>query len=171
MSRLRSRVEPIPHGGRRRVPAVATGGSRNFRWRNLWGFLFRRASSGQHVSEDPALGDVLDVLSDEYARAILAATSVKPMSAQQLADECEMSKPTVYRRVERLRDYDLIEERTAIQDDGNHYSVYAATLSELSVELDEGSFEADVTRREPEAFPGQRETDTADRFAKMWENL
>jgi len=123
------------------------------------------------VSEDPALGDVLDVLSDEYARSILAATSVKPMSAQQLADECDMSKPTVYRRVERLREHDLLEERTEIQEDGNHYSVYAATLSEFSVELEDGSFEADVDRREPEAFPGQGEADTADRFAKMWENL
>ncbi|MFD1598246.1 ArsR/SmtB family transcription factor [Halobellus rarus] len=123
------------------------------------------------MSEDPALGDVLDVLSDEYARAILAATSVNPMSAQQLADECEMSKPTVYRRVERLRDHDLIEERTEIQDDGNHYSVYAATLAAFSVELEDGSFEADVTRREPESFPGEREADPADRFARMWEDL
>ncbi|MFB6250498.1 MAG: ArsR/SmtB family transcription factor [Halobellus sp.] len=123
------------------------------------------------MSEDPDPGAVLDVLSDEYARSILAVTSVKPMSAQQLADECGMSEPTVYRRVERLQEHDLLEERTEIQDDGNHFSVYAATLSEVSIELDEGSFEADVQRREPEAFPGERESDTADRFAKMWENL
>lgn len=93
------------------------------------------------------------------------------MSAQQLADECGMSKPTVYRRVERLQEHDLLGERTEIQDDGNHYSVYVATLSEVSIELDDGSFEADVQRREPAAFPGERESDTADRFAKMWENL
>ncbi|SDX78100.1 ArsR/SmtB family transcription factor [Halobellus clavatus] len=123
------------------------------------------------MSEDPEPGAVLDVLSDEYARSILAATSVKPMSAQQLADECGMSKPTVYRRVERLQEHDLLGERTEIQDDGNHYSVYVATLSEVSIELDDGSFEADVQRREPAAFPGERESDTADRFAKMWENL
>lgn len=123
------------------------------------------------MSGDPDLDAVLDVLSDEYAREILAATSVNPMSAQQLADECEMSEPTVYRRIERLREYDLLGERTEIRDDGNHHSVYTATLSELSVELDEGTFEAVVERTDPASFPGQRETDTADRFAKMWENL
>ncbi|MFA1610537.1 ArsR/SmtB family transcription factor [Halobellus rubicundus] len=123
------------------------------------------------MSEDPDPGDILDILSDDYARAILAATSVKPMSAQQLADECEMSEPTVYRRVERLREHDLLEERTEVRSDGNHYGVYAATLSELSIELEEGRFEADVTRREPASFPGERESDTADRFRKMWENL
>lgn len=125
------------------------------------------------VSEDdePDLNAVLDVLSDEYAREILAATSVKPMSAQQLADECEMSEPTVYRRIERLRGYDLLGERTEIRDDGNHHSVYTATLSTLSLELEGGTFEAVVERTDPASFPGQKETDTADRFAKMWENL
>jgi len=125
------------------------------------------------VSEDeePDFDGVLDVLSDGYAREILAATSVKPMSAQQLADAHDMSEPTVYRRIERLREYDLLGERTEIRDDGNHHSVYTATLSAFSVELDEGTFEAVVERTEAASFPGQRETDTADRFVKMWENL
>lgn len=123
------------------------------------------------MSEDPDFDGVLDVLSDEYAREILAATSVKPMSAQQLADAHDMSEPTVYRRIERLREYDLLGERTEIRDDGNHHSVYTATLSAFSVELDEGTFEAVVERTETASFPGQHETDTADRFVKMWENL
>ncbi|WP_423747492.1 helix-turn-helix domain-containing protein (plasmid) [Haladaptatus sp. SPP-AMP-3] len=122
------------------------------------------------MSEDPALGELLDILSDEYAREILAATSIKPMSAQQLADECEMSKPTVYRRVERLQGHGLLEEQTKIRTRNNHYSVYTATLSEVSIELDTGSFEAAVTRTD-ESFPGERESDTADRFKKMWEDL
>ncbi|ELZ79122.1 ArsR/SmtB family transcription factor [Haloferax larsenii] len=123
------------------------------------------------MTEEPELSEILDILSDEYARDILAATSIKPMSAQQLATQCEMSKPTVYRRVEQLQEYGLIEEQTKVQKSGNHYKVYAATLSEFSLELDVGSFEASVTRTTPEAFPGQEEDDTADRFKKMWENL
>ena len=122
------------------------------------------------MSEDTALGELLDVLSDEYAREILAATSLKPMSAQQLADECGMSKPTVYRRVERLQAHELLDERTKIRTSNNHYSVYTATLSEFSLELDTGSFESTVTRAD-ESFPGERENDTADRFKKMWEGL
>lgn len=122
------------------------------------------------MSEEPALGELLDVLSDGYARKILAATSIKPMSAQELADECDMSKPTVYRRVERLQAHGLLEEQTKIRTSNNHYSVYTATLSEVSIELDTGSFEAAVTRTD-ESFPGERESDTADRFKKMWEDL
>ncbi|POG54308.1 ArsR/SmtB family transcription factor [Haloferax marisrubri] len=123
------------------------------------------------MSEEPALGDILDLLSDEYARDILAATSTKPMSAQELADECEMSKPTVYRRVERLQAYGLLDEQTEIRTSNNHYSVYTATLSEFSVALDDGSFESSLTRTDDESFPGEEETDTADRFKRMWEDL
>ncbi|ELZ98008.1 ArsR family transcriptional regulator [Haloferax mucosum ATCC BAA-1512] len=123
------------------------------------------------MSEEPELSDILDILSDEYARDILAATSVKPMSAQQLANRCEMSKPTVYRRVEQLQEHDLIEEQTKVQTSGNHYKVYAATLSGFSLELDEGRFEVSVSRSHAESFPGQDESDTADRFKKMWEHL
>lgn len=92
------------------------------------------------------------------------------MSAQQLADECGMSKPTVYRRVERLQAHGLLDERTRIRTDDNHYSVYAATLSEFTLQLDDGSFRATI-ERDDESFPGEAERDTADRFTRMWEDL
>lgn len=143
----------------------------NFRpgsWQHL---LFRNRSLSLDVSEDEALGDLLDLLSDEYARSILEATSVKSMSARQIADECDMSTPTVYRRMESLKAHDLIEERTHVKAGGNDYNVYAATLSEFSMQLVDGSFEATVEASPPPEFPGQDEDDTADRFKKMWENL
>ncbi len=123
------------------------------------------------VSGDSELAALLDVLSDEYARSILAATSVRPMSAKQIAEECDMSGPTVYRRVERLREHDLVEEQTRVRVGGNDYNTYAATLSEFSLELEEGSFEATLEGAPPPEFPGQREDDAADRFTKMWEHL
>ncbi|MFC7078486.1 ArsR/SmtB family transcription factor [Haloarcula halophila] len=123
------------------------------------------------MSEDPALEDVLELLSDQYARDILAATSEQPMSAQQLAQQCDMSEPTVYRRVEWLQEHGLLAERTEIQTGGNDYSVYRATLSEFTLTLEDGAFEPRIERRSTPAFPGQDEDDTADRFTKMWENL
>ena len=123
------------------------------------------------MSEDPALGELLDLLSDEYARDILAAASEKPMSAKELAEQCDMSEPTVYRRITLLREHDLVEERTKIETGGNDYGLYATTLSGFSLRLDAGSFESAVERTATPAFPGEDESDTADRFTKMWENL
>jgi AcrR family transcriptional regulator len=93
------------------------------------------------------------------------------MSANQIADRCGMSLPTVYRRVGRLKEFDLIEEQTRVEPGGNDYSEFTATLSEVSVSLDEGTFEAVVERASTEPFPGATEEDTADRFVRMWEGL
>jgi DNA-binding transcriptional ArsR family regulator len=124
-----------------------------------------------YVSEDPELGEVLDLLSDEYARDILAATSEQPMSANELAEQCGMSEPTVYRRISSLQEYELVAEQTKIETGGNDYKLYVATLSGFSLELQDGSFESALERQSAPAFPGQEEADTADRFKKMWENL
>jgi DNA-binding HxlR family transcriptional regulator len=125
----------------------------------------------RYVSEEPALDELLELLSDQYARDILAATSERPMSANELADECNMSEPTVYRRVERLQEYDLLSEQQQIEPGGNNYNIYVATLSGLSIDLSDGRFESNLERLSEPAFPGENADDTADRFTKMWENL
>jgi predicted transcriptional regulator len=122
------------------------------------------------VSEEWDLEAVLDLLSDDYARAILAATSVEPMSAKSLSERCDASLPTVYRRIEQLQEYDLIEEQTRLDLDGSHHKVYAATLSEFSLELEEGTYAAEIEREASPLAP-EEETDPADRFTRMWEEL
>jgi DNA-binding transcriptional ArsR family regulator len=120
------------------------------------------------VSEDGAIDDVLDLLSDEYARAILAATSVEPMSAKTLSERCDASLPTIYRRIERLEEYDLVEEQTKVDPGGSHHSLYSATLSSFEMDLDDGEYAYRIERSEP-AFPA--EEDAADRLTRMWESL
>lgn len=114
------------------------------------------------MSDDPPSDEVFALLDDEYARAILTATSTQPMSAKELGDECDASLPTVYRRVERLVETGLLEERTRVADHGRHYSVYRARLRRLSVELDDGELRVSVD--------AERD-DMADRFTDMWEEL
>jgi Fe2+ or Zn2+ uptake regulation protein len=121
------------------------------------------------VREDVDLDEVLELLSDEYARSILAATSIEPMSANTLSDRCDASLPTVYRRIEWLQAYDLIEEQTRVELSGNHHKVYSATLSEFAVDLDDGTFEGTLERTSRADFADQ--DDTADRFTSMWEQL
>ena len=150
-------------------PPVPDGPSfRPRRWENI---LSRQLCLDPYVSEDPALDEILDLLSDEYARDILAAASEKPMSANELAEQCGMSEPTVYRRISSLQEHELVAEQTKIETGGNDYKLYVATLSGFSLELEDGSFESSLERRSAPEFPGHDEADTADRFKKMWENL
>ena len=46
--------------------------------------------------------ELLALLDDEYARAILAELTTEPMSVTELCTACEMSDATAYRRLDRL---------------------------------------------------------------------
>nr|WP_303647606.1 winged helix-turn-helix domain-containing protein [Haloarchaeobius amylolyticus] len=105
---------------------------------------------------------MLALLHDEYARAILTATSTAPMSATELADTCEMSPPTVYRRVERLQECGLLAEETQVEESGHHYAVYHATVDHVTVSFDDGDVTVEVAREE-EAV--------ADRFTRLYEGM
>lgn len=107
------------------------------------------------------LAEVAALLEDEYARSILRHTNEEPLSASQLMERCEASKATTYRRLDRLRDCGLVESYQEYDPDGHHYEVYAATLEELSVRLENGEFEISIEKR----------TDPADRMTDLFNEL
>jgi len=117
------------------------------------------------VSEDPEGAAILSLLDDDYARAILTATSAQPMSADQLTERCDASDSTIYRRVDRLKEHDLLEEQTRFDPDGHHYSVYASRVESATVTFEDGECRVELERR-----PATEE-DPADRFTRMWQDL
>lgn len=124
-------------------------------------FIYQWATPSGRVSEEQGPRAILDLLDDEYAYAILTATSREPMSANTLSEECDASPPTIYRRINRLREEDLLTEELHIDPDGNHYHVYAANLDRVELRLDDGAFDVTVVYRE----------DVADRFTRLWEGI
>ena len=114
------------------------------------------------MSDAPDLETVAGLLEDETTRAILTETSQQPMSASTLAERCDASGPTIYRRLERLRDCELVVERTNPDPEaGHHRKVYAPNLRRVTIELRDGSFTVDVERQE----------DMADRFTRLIEGI
>lgn len=111
------------------------------------------------MPEDPA--DLLALLDDEYTLAILAALSEEPMSAPTLVEVCTASRPTVYRRIDRLKAHDLVAERVEPDADGHHRRVYAARFEALHLALEDGEYRVSVERTD----------DPADRFTDMWESI
>jgi predicted transcriptional regulator len=84
------------------------------------------------------------------------------MTANELTERCDASGPTIYRRIDRLRDQDLLEARTKPDTDGGHHEqVYVATLSRVTVTLEDGVFDLEIDRRES----------IADRFTRLVEEM
>jgi predicted transcriptional regulator len=100
--------------------------------------------------------DIFDVLASEDVRRILVATSVRPMSAEELAEICDRSLATVYRRLDAMNEYDLLSKESAVDPDGTQYSEYRNDLNEITVSVEEGELTVDI----------DIERDTVDRFAE-----
>lgn len=113
------------------------------------------------MSEECDLEDVASILEDECSRTILAETSVEPMSASDLDDRLDASRPTIYRRIEDLEACDMIESRTRPDTEGHHHKVFVATFDRLTVDLSEGEYEYQVERTEA----------MADRFTRFIEQI
>ncbi|MBP1985761.1 winged helix-turn-helix domain-containing protein [Halolamina salifodinae] len=87
---------------------------------------------------------LLDLLGGELDRQILELTDERPRSAEEVAERCEASLPTVYRHVDDLVSAGLLVERTQYDDDGNHYKTYVTTLLEATVRLDDGELTVEL---------------------------
>ena len=114
------------------------------------------------MSEADWLDTIIDLLNDESVRTILEETSVTSLSATELADLCNVSQQTVYRRLEELKDVGLVEDRTRVRKDGHHDTVYTATLEHVSITLRDGEFHFEVERTG---------TEPADRLTDLWRNF
>lgn len=115
------------------------------------------------MTDETDTDEILALLDDQYAQAVLQQTRNEAMSAKELSEACEISISTVYRRADRLVECGLLAERRIAQPDGNHYSMYEARLDELTVRLTDGGLEITISE--------QPTDDLADRFTDMWEEL
>jgi len=90
------------------------------------------ASDGVETTEE-----LLELLDANYTQAILEAIRTEPKPAGALAEECDASRPTVYRRLNSLRDAGLVETGMAYDADGHHRTVFEATLESVTVDVDD----------------------------------
>lgn len=98
---------------------------------------------------DPDIETLAGLLEDQTVREILTETSQQPMSATTLKEHCEASGPTIYRRLESLREADLVIETTQPDPDGGHHrQVYEPNLDQITIDLGAGTLSVEIERTE-----------------------
>jgi len=85
----------------------------------------------------------------------------EPKSAEQLGAECEASLPTIYRRLNELEEYELVEAVKRPNPGGNSYKVYRSRYRELTVSFGDDHISIDTPVR-PNA---------AGRITDIWSDL
>ncbi|MFD1515785.1 winged helix-turn-helix domain-containing protein [Halomarina rubra] len=93
--------------------------------------------------------DALDHLGDEVSRTILAACSADARSVGELATLCEVSEATIYRRLNKLMDAGLLDERTRIDTRSvSGGKEYTTAVSNVDVSFDENGLTVRTTARD-----------------------
>jgi DNA-binding response OmpR family regulator len=85
---------------------------------------------------DETASDVLDALGDEKTRRCCRVLNGSERSAREVAELTGYSLPTVYRRLNVLRQAELIESRTQIDPDGDHYEAFTTVTERITIDLD-----------------------------------
>jgi DNA-binding transcriptional ArsR family regulator len=96
-----------------------------------------------------AFDELLDLLGDEYVTDILQALSSGAMPARAIADECGMSRPTAYRRLDRLTEAGVVASRLSPEPDGHHRQEFRLILDEVAVRFREDGVDGRARLREP----------------------
>lgn len=113
------------------------------------------------MADDQPIEDFLDILGDRCAREILEVLGRKPQSAQEMSNQIDFSRATVYRRLETLEGHDLVKSRTMVSDDGNHYKLYESNFDSAVVTLTDDGYDVQIIQDDT----------VSDRFADLWDDL
>lgn len=108
--------------------------------------LSRNDADAATGSNDAVDSDgLLWMLSDDIARDIVTEISEDALPAREIADNLDISRPTVYRRLNRLEEAGIVQTSLSLDPDGHHRQQFQSTLDEVVVSIDAGQIDVDLT--------------------------
>ena len=90
---------------------------------------------GTDVPAESADDELLDALGDTVSRDVLLACKQSPMTAEELAADCDVSESTIYRRLETLSSLGLVERSQRMGSPSK--TCYETVVDGLSIYLGE----------------------------------
>lgn len=89
--------------------------------------------------------ETLSMLGDEHARRILTIINTDPLPAREIADRLDLSRATVYRRLNRLESAGVVQATMAYHPDGHHRRRFQADFDHLVLSIDADDIDVDKT--------------------------
>lgn len=92
------------------------------------------------ISSEPAqvaTEDLLEALSSDASRAVLAACTGKPRPVKEICERTGLAPSTAYRHVNDLLDRGLLERaRTGLNGNGSRYDLYGTRFDNVALLVD-----------------------------------
>lgn len=116
--------------------------------------------------DTPALQDILSALDDPACRAILKETT-EPMTANELADTCDIPQSTLYRKLDLLSEAELVRELIEVGPEGGRITQYERDMTDVTISIDDNDeFSINIDR--PTRHADER---LADMWSKMGDEI
>ena len=95
------------------------------------------ASDAGLPSAPTAVTRLFTALSDSGCQQIIRATVGEPLTADELADRCDLSRSAVYRKAGTLVEEGVLERSTRIRTDEQNVTQYRTAIESVLVEISE----------------------------------
>jgi DNA-binding transcriptional ArsR family regulator len=92
-----------------------------------------KQSEPESPEVDP--GELLSILSNEYVRAIMAEICDEALPAREIAQRLDISRTTVYRRLEWLEEAGMLWSTMSYESDGHHRKRFQVIIDNLSLSV------------------------------------
>lgn len=116
--------------------------------------------------DTPAMQDILSALDDPECRAILSETT-EPMTANELTENCDIPKSTLYRKLDLLSRASLVRELIEVGPEGGRITRYERDVTDVTISVeDDDEFSVAIDR--PAHHADER---LADMWSKMGDEL
>jgi len=104
------------------------------------------ARSEPRTAEAPTLDAVVAALDDPDCRAVISELDA-PKTAESLSEACDIPSSTLYRKLDRLVEASLLDERIVIRADGRHTTRYGLAFDQVLIGVGDGrSMDVSVER-------------------------
>ncbi|QIB74413.1 helix-turn-helix transcriptional regulator [Halogeometricum borinquense] len=110
----------------------------------------------------PDTQDVLDALDDPDCRTIIEHID-GAMTANDIADACDVPLSTTYRKLDLLSEASLLEEQVELRTDGRHTTRYILAFDEVRITLTEDNA--------IELIIEHREQSPEERLSELWSEV
>jgi DNA-binding HxlR family transcriptional regulator len=93
----------------------------------------------------PQFNGAVEVLSDKYACQIISALTDGAMTATDIADEYNMSRQTVYRRLDQLESVGFVTSQTEHGPDGTQRRYFRIVVNKVHFKIHKNGIDKQVS--------------------------
>lgn len=87
------------------------------------------------IGTDDEIDQLLVALNDSKSRRILCETEQEAMSAEEISERCDIPLSTVYRKLDRLVDTGVLDERVRLASHPQYTREYRLNVSAIGIEI------------------------------------